>query len=58
MISLIAFFAVISSINDTTLRTINAQLLRRAELTADYAFIALGELSERGFSNCDAGSLC
>ena len=57
LISLITFFAVISSINDQTLRTLDAQLLRRAELAADYAFIALGELSEHGFSNCDPGSL-
>jgi c-di-GMP phosphodiesterase len=57
LISLIAFYAVISSINNNTLRTLDAQLLRRAELAADYAFIALGEISERGFSNCDASSL-
>ena len=57
MISLIAFSAVISSINDRRLRTLDDQLVRRAELAVDYAFIALSELSERGFSNCDANSL-
>jgi sensor c-di-GMP phosphodiesterase-like protein len=57
VISLIAFLAVISPINDKTLRTLDAQLLRRAELVVDYAFIALSELSERGFANCDASSL-
>jgi sensor c-di-GMP phosphodiesterase-like protein len=57
MISLIVFLAVISSINGKTLRTLDAQLLRRAELAVDYAFIALSELSERGLSNCDANSL-
>ncbi len=57
LISLVAFSAVISSVNDKTLRSLNAQLLRRAELAVDYAFIALSELSERGFSNCDANSL-
>jgi sensor c-di-GMP phosphodiesterase-like protein len=57
VISLIAFSTVISSINDKTLRTLDAQLLRRAELAVDYAFIAVSELSERGFSNCDANSL-
>jgi sensor c-di-GMP phosphodiesterase-like protein len=57
LISLIAFSAVISSINEKTLRTLDAQLLRRAELAVDYAFIALSELSEGGFSNCDSSSL-
>jgi sensor c-di-GMP phosphodiesterase-like protein len=57
VISLIVFSAVISSINDKTLRNLDAQLLRRAELGVDYAFIALSELSERGLSNCDANSL-
>jgi sensor c-di-GMP phosphodiesterase-like protein len=57
MISLIVFLAVISSINDKTIRTLDAQLLRRAELGVDYAFIALSELSERGFSDCGANSL-
>jgi sensor c-di-GMP phosphodiesterase-like protein len=57
LISFIAFSAVIPSINDKTLRAVDAQLLRRAELAVDYAFIALSELSERGFSNCDANSL-
>jgi sensor c-di-GMP phosphodiesterase-like protein len=56
-IALIAFSAVISSLNDKTLRTLDGQLLRRAELAVDYAFIALSELSERGLSNCDAASL-
>jgi len=57
MISLIVFLAVIASVNDRTIRTLDAQLLRRAELAVDYAFIALSELSERGFSNCDSSSL-
>jgi sensor c-di-GMP phosphodiesterase-like protein len=57
LISLIVFSAVISSINEKTLRTLDAQLLRRAELAVDYTFIALSELSENGFSNCDANSL-
>jgi c-di-GMP phosphodiesterase len=57
LISLIVFSAVISSINDKALRTLDAQLLRRAELAIDYTFIALSELAENGFSNCDANSL-
>jgi len=53
----LVFLAAISWINEKTLHTIDAQLLRRAELTFDYAFIALGDLSERGYTSCDAAAL-
>ena len=57
LISLVASLPVISSINQKTLRTLDAQLLRRAELAIDYAFIALGELSEKGATTCESSSL-
>jgi c-di-GMP phosphodiesterase len=57
LISLVASLPVISSINQKTLRTLDAQLLRRAELAIDYAFIALGELSEKGATTCEFSSL-
>ena len=57
LVSLAGFFGAISIINDKSIKTLDAQLLRRAELAVDYAFIALSELAERGFANCSANSV-
>ena len=57
IVSALSFLAVIPSINDRTLRALDAQLLRRAELAADHALLALAELSEGGFAGCDSASI-
>ena len=56
-LALLAFFAVIPSLNQRTLQSLDAQLLRRAELAADHALIALGELFEGGFVGCEEASI-
>jgi sensor c-di-GMP phosphodiesterase-like protein len=55
--SLLAFLAVIPSLNERNMRALNAQLLRRAELAADHALLALAELYEGGFADCDTLSI-
>ena len=57
ILSALSFLAVIPSLNDRTLRALDAQLLRRAELAADHALLALGELSQGGFVGCDNTSI-
>lgn len=51
------FLAVIPFVNQQTLRSIDAQLLRRAELSIDYALVALSELIETGFTACAPASV-
>jgi len=56
-VGLLLFLAVIPSLNQSNLRALDAQLLRRAELAADQALIALGDLFEGGFVGCDEASI-
>lgn len=57
ILSALSFLAVIPSLNDGTLRALDAQLLRRAELAADHGLLALAELFEGGFVGCDNPSV-
>jgi len=55
--SALILFAVTPSLDDGKLQALNAQLLRRAELTADHAIIALADLFESGSIGCDEKSI-
>jgi EAL domain-containing protein (putative c-di-GMP-specific phosphodiesterase class I) len=55
--SFLIFLAIIPMLNERGLQALDAQLLRRAELAADHALIALGELIEGGTVSCDAPSI-
>lgn len=56
-IAALAFLAVMPFVNQQTLRSLDAQLLRRAELSIDYALIALSELIETGDATCTSASI-
>jgi sensor c-di-GMP phosphodiesterase-like protein len=49
--------AVIDTQNRKQISELNRLILHRAELAADYAFIALGEMMEKGVLGCDASAL-
>ncbi|MGP0089173.1 MAG: EAL domain-containing protein [Xanthobacteraceae bacterium] len=49
----VIFSRLIDGQNTKQLRELNELVLRRAELAVDYAFIALGELVEKGTASCD-----
>ncbi|MBL8594585.1 MAG: EAL domain-containing protein, partial [Devosia sp.] len=49
--------ALIGFQNRAQLQDLSASVLRRAEIEADFAFVGLGELVERGMTGCEAGAL-
>jgi sensor c-di-GMP phosphodiesterase-like protein len=57
IVSALILFAVAPSLDDEKLQVLDSQLLRRAELTADHAIIALADLFESGSIGCDEKSI-
>lgn len=55
--SVLIIFAVTPSLDDKKLRALDSQLLRRAELAADHALIALADLLQSGSVGCDERSI-
>lgn len=49
--------ALIGFQNRAQLEDLSASILRRAEVEADFAFVGLSELVERGMTGCEAGAL-
>ncbi len=49
--------ALIDAQNRKQLRELSNLIVRRAEISVDYAFLTLGELVEKGTAGCDAAAL-